>query len=136
VALLVWGPPGVPKGQLCDDLVDVVDLFPTFCDLSGTTLPGSIKIDGRSVAPQIHGKPGLKRDWVHHSYNGTDSVFDGRFRLTQRKPLVDARNLPTESVAADDNAEAAGARKRLAVILKNVTRDGPVPPEPFAESAK
>jgi arylsulfatase A-like enzyme len=132
VAFLVWGPPSVPKGQVCDDLVDVVDLFPTFCELSGTPLPGSLKIDGRSVAPQIHGKQGIKRDWVHHSYGRSDSVFDGRFRLTGKK-LIDARKLPAESTAADGDAEAVAAKKRLAGILAKVTKDGPIPPEPFAE---
>ena len=39
VPLIVWGPAAVPAGGRCDDLIDVVDLFPTFCELSSTDLP-------------------------------------------------------------------------------------------------
>lgn len=59
VPLLVWGPPSIPNGQVCEDLVDVVDLFPTFCELSHTDIPDGLSIDGRSIVPQLHGKEEL-----------------------------------------------------------------------------
>jgi arylsulfatase A-like enzyme len=61
VPMLVWGPPSVPAGAVCNDLVDVVDIFPAFCELTDTRLPASLAIDGRSLATQVHGKPGIAR---------------------------------------------------------------------------
>lgn len=135
VALLIWGPPGVPRGRVCDDLVDVVDLFPTFCELSGTPIPGSLKIDGRSIAPQIHGRPGVPRLWVHQGVSGAVSIFDGSFRLTKGQ-LIDARQLPAENAAPKQDAAAVEARKRLTSLLQFITKTGPRPPEPFAGSTK
>ena len=108
VPLLVWGPPGIVAARVCDDLVDVVDLFPTFCELSGTNIPESLKIDGRSLVPQLHNRPGSKREWVHHGYKKEENLFDGSWRLHRNsKKLIDARALPLEkpAVAGDPELE-------------------------------
>ncbi len=136
VPLLVWGPDSVPQGQVCDELVDIVDLFPTFCELSGTTIPASLSIDGRSIAPQIHGRPGTPRAWVHHAFGRNkgsgENIFDGSWRLFRDSgQLWDARALPTESPVAEDDPQARAARDRLNTILEKITHDGRRPPEEF-----
>ena len=96
VPLLVWGPKTVPRGSVCDDLIDVVDLFPTFCQLSQIAIPKSLKIDGLSFAQQIHGKPGIPRKWVLHGITpskrrfggGGVSLFDGSWRYFVRNKYV------------------------------------------------
>lgn len=122
VPLIVWGPPSVPAGQVCDDLVDVVDLFPTYCELTGTTIPESLKVDGRSIAPQIHGQTGTHRPWVHHAISGKgDSLFDGSWRLSSQKDqLWDARELPAESLAAANDEHAKPARVRLEKVFQTL----------------
>ena len=136
VPLLVWGPPSVPRGVVCDDLVDVVDLFPTFCELTRSTLPDSLAIDGRSIAAQIHGKPGIPRDWVHHALakkRGGETLFDGKFRLFRNSgKLIDARELPIEKTADANDPEAIAAREKLKAVFQKITPDGPRPPLPFA----
>lgn len=129
VPLLVWGPTSIPKHSVCDELVDVVDLFPTLCELSNTLVPDDI--DGRSLAPQIHGKRGVTRHWVHHGIAsspnrvGGTSVFDGSWRwLHQTGQLWDASALPQER-PAKDRAEAAQAKRRLSEIANRITQDGP-----------
>lgn len=135
VPLLVWGPPSVPAGKTCDDLVDVVDLFPTFCELAGTKIPDSLRIDGRSLAPQIHGKPGIARAWTHNALgrrHGGETLFDGKFRLFRDcGKLVDARALPLEKPADPEDPEALAARKRLAPLFEKLQPGGPRPAEPF-----
>lgn len=135
VPLLAWGPPSIPAGAVCDDLVDVVDLFPTFCELGGTELPGTISIDGRSLAPQLEGKPGIPRPWVHHALDrklGGEHLFDGRFRLSRDgRTLIDARALPRETPADWKDPETLAAKARLAAVFERIEKDGPRPPEPF-----
>ncbi len=134
VPLLAWGPPSVPVGAVCDDLVDVVDLFPTFCELTGTTIPASLTIDGRSLAPQLRGKRGIPRQWVHHAYTqkaGGDNLFDGNFRLFRDGRMIDARSLPMEKPADPDDPEAIAAKARLDALFQKIQRQGPRPPVPF-----
>lgn len=139
VPLIVWGPSAVPAGELCDDLVDVVDLFPTFCGLAGTAIPASLTIDGRSIAPQIHGRLGIRRNWTHQGLGKDETLFDGVWRLFRNSgQLWDARALPAEPLVDRDNdsAEAKAARQRLRELFGTITRTGPRPPVPFAGSSR
>ncbi|MGB6223661.1 sulfatase-like hydrolase/transferase [Haloferula sp.] len=140
VPLLVWGPPFVPAGKVCGDLVDVVDLFPTFCELTGTEIPSSIAIDGRSIVPQIHGKSGVPRPWTHNALSkkfGGETLFDGSFRLFRNNgKLIDARALPLEKTADPSDPEAAVAKAKLRAVFESISPDGPRPPVPFINAAE
>jgi N-acetylglucosamine-6-sulfatase len=52
VPLVVVGP-GVPKGRVVDAIVENVDLFETFLEISGASSPASP--DGHSLLPLLHG---------------------------------------------------------------------------------
>ena len=136
VPLLVWGPKSVPRGKVCDDLVDVVDLFPTICELTETKLPGPI--DGRSIAAQIHGQPGIPRAWVHTTLGekfGGETLFDGQFRLYRKSgKLLDARHLPLEKSADPNDPVAQAAKAKLEAVFEKITPTSPRPPVPFGES--
>jgi arylsulfatase A-like enzyme len=130
VPLLVWGPASVPRGQTCDDLVDIVDIFPTFCELSGTEIPDTLAIDGRSIAPQFRGEKGTTRHWVHHGIaNQGENVFDGSWRLFSKGgKLIDARSLPAEQTVRQYEPLSRAAKRRLGAVLSSITKDGPRPP--------
>ncbi len=138
VPLVVWGPPSIPAGHSCDDLVDIVDLFPTFMELTGTEFPESLAVDGRSIAPQIHGRPGIHRPWTHNAFTpryGGETLFDGNFRLFRASgKLIDARNLPEEKEADLEDPEAAAAKARLRAVFDKLTPDSPRPPVPFPDA--
>jgi arylsulfatase A-like enzyme len=53
VPLIVTGP-GVPAGRTIDEIVENIDLCPTFTELGRATAPA--KVDGRSLVPLLHGK--------------------------------------------------------------------------------
>ena len=53
VPLVVTGP-GVPAGRTVADIVENIDLYPTFLELSGIASPGSV--DGHSLAPFLRGQ--------------------------------------------------------------------------------
>ena len=125
VPLIVWGPPSVPKGKVCDDLVDVVDLFPTFCELSGTEISQSLLIDGRSLVPQFRGQPGSVRAWTHQGANKIgEALFDGSWRLVEKdEVLLDARQLPREVLADPADPAAVAAKARLNAIFQTMDKN-------------
>lgn len=53
VPLIVTGP-GVPAGRMLDEIVENIDLCPTFTELASATAPGNV--DGRSLVPLLHGQ--------------------------------------------------------------------------------
>jgi N-acetylglucosamine-6-sulfatase len=53
VPLIVAGP-GIPAGSTNDDVVENIDLAPTFDELAGVTPPSST--DGHSLVPLLHGQ--------------------------------------------------------------------------------
>jgi arylsulfatase A-like enzyme len=58
----------IPEGQTCGDLVDFTDFLPTLLKVSGAKHPIDKTMDGRSFAPQLHGKKGNPRDWIFCHY--------------------------------------------------------------------
>lgn len=59
-----------PPGQVCDDLIDFSDFFPTFADLAHAKTPDDRIIDGQSFALQLQGRPGIPRTWVYTEWEG------------------------------------------------------------------
>jgi len=53
VPLVITGP-GISAGQTVDDIVENIDVCPTFTDLAGASSPPSV--DGRSLVPWMHGQ--------------------------------------------------------------------------------
>ena len=77
-------------GTNIDRVVDVTDLFPTFCELAGAERP--LGIDGVSIAPTLRGK-GTQRDRdfvIHEAGRGKSSIIRDRFKL------VYSANAPAE----------------------------------------
>ena len=54
----------IKAGSKCNDLIDFSDMFPTICDLAKASLPKA-ELHGRSFAPQLFGKRGNPRQWIH-----------------------------------------------------------------------
>lgn len=139
VPMIVWGPKSIPVGAVCDELVDIVDIFPTFCQLTATEIREDIALDGRSIASQIHGNDGLKRDWVHHQLqwnqyrnDGGVNLFDGSFRYHANSGrLIDARNLPAESPAPEGDPEALDTAAKLKALGEKITKTSPPPATTF-----
>lgn len=59
-------------------LVDFSDFFPTLCEAAGISLDSGLDLDGISFYPQLIGKDGPKREWIHTWYNrdgGSNPMF-------------------------------------------------------------
>ncbi len=66
VPMIMRWPKGIPAGQVCEELVQNVDLVPTFFELGQAKKPDSYRIDGQSLAPLL--KNGTAQNWRDHLY--------------------------------------------------------------------
>jgi arylsulfatase A-like enzyme len=77
---LVIAGPGVAEGQVCESLVEMIDLLPTLCELADTAV-GHVQF-GRSLVPILTGQTSTHRD---------AAFSEGGFRLDeepQNEPLA------------------------------------------------
>lgn len=125
--------PRGPKGHICDELVESVDLFPTLCESAGLPIPELL--DGCSLLPvsegDASGKEQVCSEWDFPA-SGMKSVFSIRTRthrlvfypeLTTDGELYDHRVDPEEihNRYKDDGY----TRERLSLtekLLKHVSR--------------
>ncbi len=118
--------PGIAQGK-SDAMIYLMDLFPTFCDFGGAKIPDGV--EGRSIAPILHGKETKVRDALYTAYrNCQRSVRDDRWKLI-RYPLVDKtqlfdlKNDPHElNNLADQPAHAAKLAEMTALLKKEMER--------------
>lgn len=66
VPMIIAGP-GVKEGLVVDDLVSLIDIFPTLMDMAG--LPHPEGLAGHSLMPLMQGRPGERPDWVLSQYH-------------------------------------------------------------------
>ncbi|MDB6027072.1 MAG: hypothetical protein JWM68_3295 [Verrucomicrobiales bacterium] len=120
-------PGTVPKGKVSKDLIDFSDYLPTFADLAGAPLPSGVTIDGRSFAPQLHGKRGNPRDWIFVELGRHWYAREMNWKLNEAGELFDMTGAPFQEklIAADKiNGKAASAQKRLQAVLDQLNPQG------------
>ncbi len=90
VPLFVKWPGVVRAGQKSDEPVIGVDLFPTFCDIAGVSLPKNQPVDGTSLVPLLKGQtehlPKRGLFWHFPAYLQSYAVW-----TEQRDPLFRSR---------------------------------------------
>jgi arylsulfatase A-like enzyme len=86
IPLIVRWPGRIAAGATCDDLVDLSDFLPTLCELTGASLPDA-PIHGRSFAPQLLGRDGNPRDWIHIQNAEQRQVRNAEYMLDNKNQL-------------------------------------------------
>lgn len=118
VPLIVRWPGRIQPG-VCEDLVDLSDFLPTLCELTGAKLPDE-KIHGRSFAPQLFGKPGKPREWIHIQ-NGEDrQVRNREYMLDNKNQLRRVVEIWEDEAKPNENRDPekeAAARKELQAVF-------------------
>lgn len=131
--------PGTVKPiGLTDVLVDTSDVMPTLVELAQTRVPAGHKIDGRSFAPLLLGKPMEEREWIF-SYLGDRRVLRTKRWLLERNAPYDFGRLFDCGTSRDGSGyrdvtdstdpEVLAIKKRFNEILATK----PVPELPAAE---
>ena len=85
VPLLAWWPGRIAPGQVDDEPVIGIDLFPTMLELAGLPLPSDRVVDGRSLVHRLEGREGDERGPIwFHQVGHLRAVRDGRFKYHDR----------------------------------------------------
>jgi len=119
VPLLVRWPGKIKAGSVCENLVDLSDFLPTICELTGAKLPDD-KIHGRSFAPQLLGKPGQPREWIHIQHKDSRQVRNNDYMLDNKDQLRRVVQLWEDPVQPNQSKEPekeATARKTLQAVF-------------------
>ncbi len=127
VPLLISGP-GVPRGQSCDALCYLLDIYPTLCELLGVSIPESV--EGRSLAPLLKDPKRTVRDSVFYVYKNVQrGVRSGHWKLIkynvkgkQITQLFDLQRDPWEMKNLADDASHAARVDELTNLLKDWMR--------------
>ena len=80
---LIMSGPGIPRGQVCNSFVYLLDIFPTLCDLCQMPIPDSV--EGLSLMPLVKDPTASVRDSVYAAF--TDLL---RCIRTSRYKLIEA----------------------------------------------
>jgi len=115
----------VEPGTVCDDLIDFSDFLPTFVELAGADLP-SQRINGRSFLPQLLGRTGTPRTWVHIQDHGHRYVRSREWILTNRgklRPVVGLGREVAPPVETPFSREQQTARAVLKKALQEAAFD-------------
>ena len=92
VPLLVRWPGKIKPGSQCDDLVELADFLPTFLDLASAPEPTQ-SVDGKSFLPQLLGKEGPSKEWVHIEYMGNRQIRTKEWIYTNKGDLIKVNQL-------------------------------------------
>ena len=120
--------PGGPRGVTREGLVELVDLYPTFCDLADLPTPGGV--EGRSLRPVAEGHDSGKDvafcEWdftSHPEQRRVAAIRDVRFRMVVYEDAPDDGELydhqadPDELVNLWSDPHRADVRRRLSTAL-------------------
>ncbi len=108
VPLIMRWPATIPAGRECDQFVQNIDMAPTFFELTGTKVPDSYRIDGRSLTPLF--KTGRADPWRDHLYF---EIGCGRAVLTRDWKYI-ATRYTQEDIAAIKQASPSQLPKLMA----------------------
>lgn len=86
VPLIFSWPGGLPQGKVIDELVELIDLFPTVMDLVGFDIPEGIA--GRSLMPLIRGEVTSWRPLVFSEIDHSQSVYTALRVQSGRRVMV------------------------------------------------
>jgi len=135
VPLIIRAPMLAKKGFVTAALADFTDLYPTFAELAGGTLPHGVMLDVRSLVPVLKGEARESKPWIFSQLGTNRIVRDTRWLFHNTGQFYDLQSDPLEKadLAASTEPEAAAARERLTKIMASLPADGP---PPFAEFPK
>ena len=132
-----------PAGKVLNDLVDFTDFYVTFAEFAGAKLPGGVKLDGHSFAPQLRGEKGVPREWIYIQLGQKWYARNDGWKLNETGELYDMSNAPfgEKLVSPDRESSAAkNGRKKLQAVLDELNpgaeKDATAPETPIKKGRR
>ena len=71
----------IEAGSKHDELIQLIDLLPTFAHLSGTEMPAEHVYDGKDFSPLLTNEGTYERPYVYFEMGTSRGVTDGKYKL-------------------------------------------------------
>lgn len=124
VPMIVNGPGVVQPTGARDELVSLVDIFPTLLDLAGASVPDDHVLDGQSFAWILRGRPGTEREYVFCNVADKRLIRTRRWLLDGDGRLWDCGNNRSgegyKDVTDSGSPEALAARRQFDEWLEDL----------------
>jgi arylsulfatase A-like enzyme len=122
---LIIRAPSIPNGARTPALVELVDLYPTLCELAGVPAPNHL--EGSSLVPLLRQPKQPWKEAVFARYHGGESVRTDRYFYTEwstggnvvARMLYDHQTDPMENINIVDTPEGELAAAKLSGLLKS-----------------
>lgn len=115
VPLIANWPGMIEAGKINNDLIDLSDVMPTLLELGQADQPKQY-MDGRSFVPQLFGRTGHPREWIHAQYGAKRLVRNRDYMLlngTTLRPVVEFGLPPGKAVQGDLSPQQQKAKTEL-----------------------
>ena len=121
VPLLVSWPGKIKSGSQCDDLVELADFLPTFLELASAPEPKQ-SIDGTSFLPQLLGKKGSPKEWVHIEYIKNRQIRNKEWTYTNKGDLIKVNYLGEPENRPERTTDHLKTRKEMKRTLDLIVK--------------
>ena len=128
---LIFRLPGQTEPIRVTTPVELIDIYPTLCELVGLPKPPSNQLQGRSIVPLLRGETVTEKRYAIGRYHSATTITDGRYRYSEfrtnrgignlvARMLYDHKVDPRENVNVVDEPEKAAIVEELARELNRV----------------
>jgi len=123
---LVFAGPGIPANRRTDALVYLLDIFPTLCELTDTTIPSTV--EGKSLANTISNTSARVRETLYLAYSDKHrGIRDRRYKLIEyvvngRHTMTQLFDLKTDPLELENLAENPTHASTIAVLRAEMAR--------------
>ena len=122
VPLMVSWPGKIKPGSQCNDLVELADFLPTFLDLASAPEPMQ-QVHGQSFLPQLLGKKGPSKEWVHIEYKDNRQIRSKEWIFTNKGNLIKVNQLGRPENRPEKNADHPEIRKEMQRIFERIDKE-------------
>ena len=121
--------PSTIGGQVVEDIVQNIDIYPTLMELAGIKVDKSIKLHGKSLVPLLHNKEVDWQNIAHTSAKGSHGIVTDRYRFTKMENgelhLYDLQADPHEWNNLADDDKYADLIKSYLIKMREVVWNKP-----------
>ena len=116
VPLVVSWPGKIKPGLQSDHLVELADFMPTFLELASAPEPMQ-KVHGQSFLPQLLGKKGPSKEWVHIEYKDNRQIRTKEWIYTNKGELIKVNQIGRPENLPEKDTDHLEIRKKMQRIL-------------------
>lgn len=115
VPLIVRWPNKVKPSTRNNDLIELADFLPTLCEIASVPLPKQ-SLRGASFLPQLLGKKGNPKQWVHVEYKENRQIRTRDWIYNNKDELIKINGVGEP----ENNPEKEGSYKKTREELRNI----------------